>query len=566
MGMDSAQAPSQRADAVAVAGPTVSPSTTTVRLNEVRLRTDRLIQAIDDVLSAQVDAIIHHPRFQRLEARWRQLERLVRVPRGTEIVVRVFPASWRELARDAARAAEFDQTRLFDLIYSQEFDMPGGQPFGMLVGDYDVTAGIHPDHRTDDIEVLEAVASVAAAAFAPFICSAAPPLLDVERFAELDRELDMAYLRDLDTNVRWDRLRRLPDSRFVGITAPRVLVRGSYRSGDPRRVDGFRYRERTAPDGSTLLWGSAAPPLLDVEQFAELDRELDMAYLRDLDTNVRWDRLRRLPDSRFVGITAPRVLVRGPYRSGDPRRVDGFRYRERTAPDGSTLLWGSAAFAFAETVLREFMATGWFADIRGVRSVDRGGGIVADRPAIRFETDRDGSAVQAPVEIRFTPAQEQMLASFGIIPLMPLPWSADAVFNTNQSLHVPPRYDSEAANQNARIAAMLQYVLCACRFAHYLKLIMRENVGQVATADSLRDMLNTWLAEYTIGNDDADALTKARFPLRSANVALREVPGQPGVFNCVVQLQPHFQLDDVSASFQLLADMSGRGRQSPEGS
>ena len=479
--MDSAQAPSQRADAVAVAGPTVSPSTTTVRLNEVRLRTDRLIQAIDDVLSAQVDAIIHHPRFQRLEARWRQLERLVRVPRGTEIVVRVFPASWRELARDAARAAEFDQTRLFDLIYSQEFDMPGGQPFGMLVGDYDVTAGIHPDHRTDDIEVLEAVASVAAAAFAPFICS-------------------------------------------------------------------------------------AAPPLLDVEQFAELDRELDMAYLRDLDTNVRWDRLRRLPDSRFVGITAPRVLVRGPYRSGDPRRVDGFRYRERTAPDGSTLLWGSAAFAFAETVLREFMATGWFADIRGVRSVDRGGGIVADRPAIRFETDRDGSAVQAPVEIRFTPAQEQMLASFGIIPLMPLPWSADAVFNTNQSLHVPPRYDSEAANQNARIAAMLQYVLCACRFAHYLKLIMRENVGQVATADSLRDMLNTWLAEYTIGNDDADALTKARFPLRSANVALREVPGQPGVFNCVVQLQPHFQLDDVSASFQLLADMSGRGRQSPEGS
>jgi type VI secretion system protein ImpD len=141
---------------------------------------------------------------------------------------------------------------------------------------------------------------------------------------------------------------------------------------------------------------------------------------------------------------------------------------------------------------------------------------------------------------------------------MPLPYSIDLVFNTNQSLHAPQRYDSEIATQNARIAAMLQYVLCACRFAHYLKLIMRENVGQVATVDSLRSMLNQWLAEYCIGNDDADNLIKARYPLRSANIDVRELAGKPGVYACVMHLQPHFQLDDVTASFQLLADLNNK--------
>lgn len=444
------------------------------RADDLRGRADRLIGAVDETLSRQVDAIIHHPRFMRLEASWRQLERLARAPHGREVVLRVLPVSWRELARDAARAAEFDQTRLFDLVYSSEFDMPGGLPFGMLVGDFAVTAGIHPEHGTDDVEVLSAVAAVAAAAFAPFVCS-------------------------------------------------------------------------------------AAPELLDVRAFAELDRELDMAYLQGMDANVRWDRLRRQLDARFLGVVVPRVLVRPPYRPADPRRRDGFVYRERVAPDGTTLLWGGAAFAFAETVIAEFDASGWFADIRGARASDRGGGLVADRPTIRFDTDASGRAAQPPVEIRFTPSQEQMLASFGLVPLMPLAYSTDCVFNTNQSLHLPPRYDEEAATQNARIAAMLQYVLCACRFAHYLKLIMRENVGQVTTADQLRAMLNDWLSAYTLGNDDAEAATKARFPLRSASVALREVAGQPGVYACVVQLQPHFQLDDVSASFQLLADMTGRG-------
>jgi type VI secretion system protein ImpD len=435
---------------------------------------DRLIEAIDRTLSDQVNAIIHHPRFQKLEASWRQLQMLTAMPAPhSKIVVRIMSVSWPELVRDIERAAEFDQSKLFHFVYSAEFDMPGGQPFGLLIGDYAVSSGINPEFGTDDPSALEGIASVCAAAFSPFICSAAPSLLDVTRFAELDREIDMTYLKALENNVKWTRLRKAQDTRFVGITCPRVVVRS-------------------------------------------------------------------------------------PYKSNDIARLDGFCFRENIEPDASTILWGSSAYAFAMVVLREYMISGWFADIRGVRYLDEAGGLVDMFPTIEFPTDKHQIAAQPPVEIRFAPNQEQMLSQFGIIPLMPLPYSIDLVFNTNQSLHAPERRSTEIANLNARIAAMLQYVLCACRFAHYLKLIMREHVGQVATVDSLSKMLNTWLGQYCIGNDDADSEMKAKFPLRSAFVDVKDIPGRPGIYSCVMQLQPHFQLDDVKASFQLLADMNDK--------
>ncbi|CAM5371275.1 hypothetical protein MAUB1S_06360 [Mycolicibacterium aubagnense] len=459
----------RRADA-----PPQMPGPADTRPLDASTRIDRLISAIDETLSRQVNVIIHHPAFRRLEASWRQLQMLILLKRdNSPVVVRVFSASWKEVVRDAERASEFDQSKLFNLIYSQEFDMPGGQPFGLIIADYEISAGINKVFGTDDIGALDSIAGVAAASFSPVI---------------------------------------------VG----------------------------------------ASPELLDVDEFAELDRELDMAYLRNMETNVRWRRLRSNSDARFIGVTCPRVLVRPPYRHNDISRMDGFCFHEEVAANGSTLVWGNSAYALAMVVMREFMTSGWFADIRGTRYADDAGGLVDMYPTVSFPTDKHGFASQAPVEIRLTTMQEQMLSEFGLIPLMPLPYSVDLVFNTNQSLHLPVRYDTEIANQNARIAAMLQYVLCACRFAHYLKLIMREHVGEVSTVDTLRSQLNQWLAQYCIGNEDADTFTKARYPLRSAHIDVREIVGKPGVYACVMHLQPHFQLDDVTASFQLLADMNNK--------
>jgi type VI secretion system protein ImpD len=171
-----------------------------------------------------------------------------------------------------------------------------------------------------------------------------------------------------------------------------------------------------------------------------------------------------------------------------------------------------------------------------------------------FGTESGGLSAQAPVEVRLTSAQEQQFCDLGLVPIATTYLSASAIFNSNQSLHAPQHYSNENARQNARLAAMLQYVLCASRFSHYLKVIMRDEIGQLSDALSIERRLENWLSGYTLGNDDADLPLRTRFPLRSAGISVNEIPGKPGTFSCTVRLQPHFQLDDVSTSFHLIAE------------
>ena len=164
------------------------------------------------------------------------------------------------------------------------------------------------------------------------------------------------------------------------------------------------------------------------------------------------------------------------------------------------------------------------------------------------------------MEIHLTSSQEQQLCDLGIIPAATTYLSSSAIFNSNQSLHAPPHYSNEHARQNARLAAMLQYVLCASRFSHYLKVIMRDEIGQLSDAISIERKLADWLTAYTLGNDDADIALRTRFPLRSAGISVAEIPGKPGSFSCTVRLQPHFQLDDVATSFHLVAETATTGQ------
>lgn len=243
-------------------------------------------------------------------------------------------------------------------------------------------------------------------------------------------------------------------------------------------------------------------------------------------------------------------------RSYDRKRIDGFMFEERVSCDGAGLLWGSPVYAFARIVVRAYAQSGWFADLRGAPQDQEGGGIVMDLPTMSFKTDRSGLAAQPPVEIRLTAAQERAFSDHGLVPVGCAPATPWLVFNANPSLHRPARSQSRIADENARIAAMLQYVLCASRFAHYLKVMMRDRVGSLGGASAIEAMISAWLRRHCLGNDDAAAELKAKFPLRDASVTVRELPGRPGVLGCVLRLQPHFQLDDVSASFQLVAEVS----------
>ncbi|MBB3571010.1 type VI secretion system contractile sheath large subunit [Rhizobium sp. BK491] len=430
----------------------------------------RVIAMIDDALNRQVNAILHHPEFQAMEARWRGLAMLMRhTGRSEEVKVKILSVSWAQLTRHLERTTEFDQSHLFELIYSREFGMPGGEPFGLLIGDYELSP--QGPAGGDAVGALTQIGMAAAAAFCPFVAAAAPQAIGLQQFDELNRVQDFSWL-----------------------------------TYDP--------------------------------------------------TRIRWNGLRAREDSRFLGLVAPRILMRAPYEAFSRERDDQFPFRESIAADGSTLLWGNGAFAFAMIVIRNFIESGWFADIRGVTQDAVDGGMLSTEELAPYDLgiESNGLSQQAPVEIRLTSGQEQQLCELGIVPIATTYLSSSAIFNSNQSLHAPPHYSSEHARQNARIAAMLQYVLCASRFSHYLKVIMRDDIGKLADRTLIERKLNDWLSTYTLGNDDADLSLRTRFPLRSAGISVDEIPGKPGMFACMVRLQPHFQLDDVSTSFHLIAE------------
>jgi type VI secretion system ImpC/EvpB family protein len=440
--------------------------------DEVIGQLTRDIAGIDRLLNEQLNAVLHHPAFQKLEAAWRGLHYLVgQTPAGRNIKIRVLNVSWRELARDLEHALEFDQSQAFRKIYGEEFGAPGGEPFSVLLGDYAVRPAPGPGHTNDDIATLGRMASVAAAAFCPFITGAHPALLDLESFAQLELPLNL---------------------------------------------------ERTFQQAQFL----------------------------------RWRALRDSEDARFVGLTLPRVLVRLPYED-DNFRADGFPFHEEVSQsDRQGYLWGNAAFAFGAVLVREFAATGWLATIRGAEKGVPRGGIATGLAVPSFATDRRRVAPVCATDVILTDAQDKELGELGFIPLCHCPGTELAVFYGNQSVQKPRRYDSAAANANARLSSMLQYMLCVARFAHYVKVLGRDKVGSFQGPADCANYLTRWLHNYVNGNDDAGPELRARFPLREARVEVRARPDNPGVYLCVIHLRPHLQVDQAVSGVKLVTELA----------
>jgi type VI secretion system protein ImpD/type VI secretion system protein ImpC len=228
----------------------------------LRLALDRDIAALDRLIGAQVDAILHHPRFQRLEASWRGLAWLAEQATGLpRVKMRLIHLPWAELVRDLERAIEFDQSRIFEKVYEGEFGMPGGEPFGLLIGDYAVRHRRSADSPTDDVAALGAMAGVAAASFAPFVVAADPALFGLEDFGELSGVRDLAGIFRATEYDRWRNLQGLEDSRFLGVVMPRVLARLPH-ANDGTRADGFVFGEsvvrRSARGWTNAVYAFAA--------------------------------------------------------------------------------------------------------------------------------------------------------------------------------------------------------------------------------------------------------------------------------------------------------------------
>ncbi len=422
------------------------------------------IARIDQLIAAQVNAILHHPRFQQLESAWRGVQLLVKEQRAAAkyVKIRLLDASWPEIVRDIERSLDVDQSALFARIYSNEFDMPGGEPYGVLLCHYWI------DHRRPaDIATLKGLANIAAAAFCPFFFPTSPSLFGVESFHEL-------------TTTNLDQLFRHAD--YAG-----------------------------------------------------------------------WNQLRKMEDAQFLAFILPGLLLRAPW--GEHRPIIGkLRFKEQIERH-QDLLWGHPGLALAQVLIREFDQVGWFAHIRGAPRDTLAGGVVTQPPTLAKQVPDAALSHLPATEIVLTDSTERELNSQGLIALTHCWNTPYCAFVHLPSLHASTTDGKRPENSSQRISAQIQNILCASRFAHYIKVMMRDKVGTFASAVECETHLSRWLEQYAIANDSADWSTQARYPLRMFRVEVYEDQWRAQHYLCNIYLTPHYQIDGVVSEIKLTTEL-----------
>lgn len=218
---------------------------------------NQAIGVLDGLISRQLGEIIHTQKFTQLEGTWRGLHYLVKnTETNSTLKIRILNAPKKDLAKDLLKASEFDQSRLFKVVYEDEFGTPGGEPLGVLIGDYEF------DHSAEDTQLLGGISSVASASFAPFISAASPHLFGFNDFRDLSRPRDLEKIFATQEYIKWQSLRETEDFRFVTLTMPRVLARLPY-GMKTIRIEEFAFEEVKDPQSGQLphehyCWMNAA--------------------------------------------------------------------------------------------------------------------------------------------------------------------------------------------------------------------------------------------------------------------------------------------------------------------
>jgi len=436
----------------------------TVIITDDSVRTiESIIAEIDRKLSEQINQIIHQEDFQKIESAWRGLSHLVNNTETDETLkIRVLNLSKKDLSKTLKKykGTAWDQSPLFKKLYEEEYGSPGGEPYGCLIGDY------HFDHSPPDVEILNGVAQIAAAAHTPFVSAAAPTLMNMDSWNELSNPRDLTKIFQTADYAPWRSLRESDDSRYIALTMPRFLGR--------------------------LPYGSKTSPC------EEFDFE-----------------------------------------------------EESGGGDHSKYLWVNSAYAMGTNINRSFKEYGWCARIRGVES----GGMVEGLPCHTFPTDDGGVDMKCPTEIGITDRREAELAKNGLMPLSHWKNEDYACFIGAQSLQKPTEYEDADATANAKLAARLPYLFATCRFAHFLKCIVRDKIGSFKERDDMAKWLNQWITQYVTSDPSASEEVKAKYPLAAAEVVVDEVEGDPGYYSAKFFLRPHYQLEGLSVSLRLVSKL-----------
>ncbi|MFC1794842.1 type VI secretion system contractile sheath large subunit [Planctomycetota bacterium] len=296
---------------------------------------------------------------------------------------------------------------------------------------------------------------------------------------------------------------------------------------------------------------AAAPTLMNMDSWQELSNPRDLTKIFQTADYAPWRSLRESDDSRYICLTMPRFLGRLPYGS-KTNPCEEFDFEEETAAgDHSKYLWTNAAYAMATNINRSFKEYGWCARIRGVES----GGLVEGLPCHTFPTDDGGVDMKCPTEIGITDRREAELAKNGLMPLSHWKNEDYACFIGAQSLQKPTEYEDPDATANAKLAARLPYLFSTCRFAHFLKCIVRDKVGSFKERDDMAKWLNQWITQYVTSDPSASEEVKAQYPLAAAEVVVDEIEGDPGYYSAKFFLRPHYQLEGLSVSLRLVSKL-----------
>jgi len=293
---------------------------------------------------------------------------------------------------------------------------------------------------------------------------------------------------------------------------------------------------------------ATAPSILGMDSWQELGNPRDLTKIFQTAEYAKWRSLRSSEDSRYLGLTMPRFLARLPY-GAKTVPVDDFDFEEDTAgADHGKYVWSNAAYAMGVNITRAFKLYGWCARIRGLES----GGTVEGLPVHTFPTDDGGVDMKCPTEIAITDRRDSELSKNGFMPLSHYKNTDFAAFMSAQSLQKPQEYDDAAATANANLAARLPYLFATCRFAHYLKCMVRDKIGSFKEREDMQEWLNKWISQFCCDSKSAEEV-KARFPLAEARVEVAEIKGNPGYYTSKFWLRPHYQLEGLTVSLRLVS-------------
>lgn len=291
--------------------------------------------------------------------------------------------------------------------------------------------------------------------------------------------------------------------------------------------------------------------LLNMDDWREISDPRDLANRFSTTDHAAWNTFRESDDSKYLALTMPRILGRAIYDAKD-NPIEEFEFNETTGGEHDKHLWINSSYAMGVRINAAFREYGWCTRIRGVES----GGTVEELPMATFPTDEGGVDQKCPTEVAISDRREAELSSLGILSLIHRKNTSKATFIGAQTVHKPASYDNPDATANAQLASRLPYIFASCRFAHYLKCMVRDWVGSSREGPQLEADLSDWVHQYvTADPDSASEETKARLPLKRADVQVFPDPENPGYYKSRFLFVPHHQLEGIDVSVSMVSQL-----------